>query len=156
MAKEIKLSAERKQKLEDELRYLKTVRADEVARQLKEARSQGDLSENSEYDAAKEEQGKLYSRIAEVEATLASCVVVEEDNSGSHIHMGSTVTLLDPEFNEQVVYSIVGTEEADPVMGKISEDSPLGKAMIGRNVGDKITVDAPDGSFTYKILEATR
>jgi len=150
VAKEIRLTPERKAKLEEELQYLKTVRTDEVAQALKEARSQGDLSENSEYDAAKEEQGKLYSRIAEVEAVLANAVIIEEEYDGDHAHMGSVVTLID-EDGEEEVYTIVGTEEANPLSGKISDESPIGRAIVGKNVGDAVIVDAPSGQFRYKV-----
>ena len=158
MAKEFKLSAERLEELKQELNYLKTVREKEVADQIKEARSFGDLSENSEYDEAKNEQGKLYSRIAEVENILANYVVIEEneDDGGSSIRLGSTVTVLDKEFDETEVYKIVGSQEADPMNGVISEDSPFGKALLGKNAGDEVTVDAPAGPVEYKILKVER
>ena len=141
MAKEFKLTPERLKELQDELTYLKTVREKEVAELIKEARSFGDLSENSEYDEAKTEQGKLYSRIAEVENILSNYVVIEEneDDGGSSIRLGSTVTVLDKEFNEEETYKIVGSQEADPMNGAISEDSPFGKALLGKNTGDQNT-----------------
>ena len=135
MAKEYKLSAERLKELQDELTYLKTVREKEVADQIKEARSFGDLSENSEYDEAKNEQGKLYSRIAEVEEILANCVVIEEDE------------------NEQETYEVVGSQEADPMNGRISEDSPFGRALLGKEVGEEVLVEAPAGNLHYKVLD---
>lgn len=155
MAKEFKLSAERLEELKQELNYLKTVREKEVADQIKEARSFGDLSENSEYDEAKNEQGKLYSRIAEVENILSNYVVIEEneDDGGSSIRLGSTVTVLDKEFNEEETYKIVGSQEADPMNGRISEDSPFGKALLGNAVGDEVQVEAPAGVLRYRILE---
>ena len=154
MAKEFKLSAERLEELKQELNYLKTVREKEVADQIKEARSFGDLSENSEYDEAKNEQGKLYSRIAEVENILANYVVIEEEPSdGSSVRLGSTVTVLDEEFDETMVYKIVGSQEADPMNGAISEDSPFGKALLGNAVGDEVQVEAPAGVLRYRILE---
>ena len=157
MAKEFKLSAERLQELKDELNYLKTVREKEVADQIKEARSFGDLSENSEYDEAKNEQGKLYSRIAEVENILANCVVIEEnDTDPNTVRMGSRITVEYLEFNEQETYQVVGSQEADPMNGFISEDSPFGKALMGRNAGDDISVDAPSGVIEYKILKVER
>ena len=157
MAKEYRLSPERLEELKEELIYLKTVREKEVAEQIKEARSFGDLSENSEYDEAKNEQGKLYSRIAEVETILANCVVIEEDeHDGDYVRMGSTVVVLDKEFDEEATYKIVGSQEADPMNGAISEDSPFGKALLGRNAGEDVTVDAPAGPVAYKILKVER
>ena len=157
MAKEFKLSPQRLKELQEEIVYLKTVREKEVAELIKEARSFGDLSENSEYDEAKTEQGKLYSRIAEVENILSNYVVIEEDeNAGNDIRLGSTVTVLDKEFNEELTYKIVGSQEADPINGAISEDSPFGKALLGHNEGEDITVDAPGGPVEYKILKVER
>jgi len=154
MAKEYKLSAERLAELKEELNYLKTVREKEVADQIKEARSFGDLSENSEYDEAKNEQGKLYSRIAEVENILANCVVIEEHISDPNsVRLGSRIKVLDLEFNEEEVYEVVGSQEADPMNGRISEDSPFGRALLGRTVGEKVQVEAPAGILNYKILE---
>ncbi|MEG2097529.1 MAG: transcription elongation factor GreA, partial [Pseudoflavonifractor sp.] len=142
MAKEFKLSAERHQELKEELTYLKTVREKEVAEQIKEARSFGDLSENSEYDEAKNEQGKLYSRIGEVENILQNCIVIEDKHlhDGSIVHMGSKIKVLDVEFKEECTYEVVGSQEASPMSGRISEDSPFGKALLGRAVGDDVTV----------------
>ena len=155
MAKEYKLTPERLKELQDELTYLKTVREKEVAELIKEARSFGDLSENSEYDEAKTEQGKLYSRMAEVQDILENCVVIEEnaDDGAQYVRIGSTVTVLDKEFNETEVYRIVGSQEADPMNGVISEDSPFGKALLGKNPGDDVVVDAPSGSVEYKLLK---
>ena len=131
MAKEYKLSPQRLKELQDEMNYLKTVREKEVAELIKEARSFGDLSENSEYDEAKNEQGKLYSRMAEIEEILSNYVVIEEEPSdGSSVRLGSTVTVLDEEFDETMVYKIVGSQEADPMNGAISEDSPFGLSLI--------------------------
>lgn len=154
MAKEYKISAERQKELQEELNYLKTVREKEVAELIKEARSYGDLSENSEYDEAKDEQGRVYSRIVEVENILANCIVIEEtDLSGDYVRLGATVTVLDKEFDEEVTYKIVGSQEADPMNGAISEDSPFGKALLGKNAGDDVVVDAPAGPIAYKILK---
>ena len=150
MAKEYKLSPQRLKELQDELNYLKTVREKEVAELIKEARSFGDLSENSEYDEAKNEQGKLYARIGELEDILSNYVVIE------YIRLGSTVTVLDKEFNEEETYKIVGSQEADPMNGAISEDSPFGKALLGKNPGEEVTVDAPAGPVEYKILKVER
>ena len=149
MAKEFKLSAERLEELKQELNYLKTVREKEVADQIKEARSFGDLSENSEYDEAKNEQGKLYSRIAEVENILANYVVIEEhETDPNSVRLGSKVKVLDLEFEEEE-----SSQEADPMNGRISEDSPFGKALLGNAVGDEVQVEAPAGVLRYRILE---
>ena len=159
MAKEFKLSAERYEELKQELTYLKTVREKEVADQIKEARSFGDLSENSEYDEAKNEQGKLYSRIAEVDNILANCVVIEEEESetdANSVRLGSKVKVLDLEFNEEERYQVVGSQEADPMNGRISEDSPFGKALLGKTVGDEVLVEAPAGTLNYRVLDIQR
>ncbi len=157
MAKEYKLSPQRLKELQDEMTYLKTVREKEVADLIKEARSFGDLSENSEYDEAKNEQGKLYARMSELEEILSNYVVIEEDETdGDYVRLGSTITVLDKEFNEELVYKIVGSQEADPVNGAISEDSPFGRALLGRNAGDEVTVDAPAGPVEYKLLKVER
>ena len=153
MAKKIRLTPQRLKELQEELNYLKTVREREVAEQLKEARSFGDLSENSEYDEAKNEQGKLYSRIAEVEAILADYTLIEEKSSDTAVNLGSQVTVQDLETGDKEQYRIVGSQEADPMEGRISEDSPFGKALIGKEVGDEVTVEAPMGTFRYKLLE---
>ena len=157
MAKEYKLSPERLKELQDELNYLKTVREKEVAELLKEARSFGDLSENSEYDEAKKERDKLYSRMSELEEILSNYVVIEEDeNDGDYIRLGSTVTVLDKEFDEEETYKIVGSQEADPMGGAISEDSPFGQAVLGRSAGEDIVVNSPSGPVEYKILRVER
>ena len=159
MAKEYKLSPQRLKELQEEMNYLKSVREKEVAELIKEARSFGDLSENSEYDEAKNEQGKLYSRMAELEEILSNCVVIEEeedDPNEKHVRLGVTVTVLDEEFDEEDTYNIVGSQEADPANGAISEESPFGKAMLGKHEGDQVTVDAPAGKISYKILKIVR
>lgn len=153
MAKQYKLTPKRLQELQEELTYLKTVREREVAEQIKEARSFGDLSENSEYDEAKNEQGKLYSRIAEVEEVLANYVIIEEHAADANaVGLGSLVKVLDKEFNEEESYHIVGSQEADPMRGRISEDSPFGKALLGKVVGDDVDVEAPAGILHYQVL----
>lgn len=157
MAKEFKLSPERWKELKDELVYLKTVREKEVADQIKEARSFGDLSENSEYDEAKNEQGKLYSRIAEVENILENCVVIEEEiHDGKTVRLGSKLKVLDVEFNEELDYEVVGSQEADPMNGRISEDSPFGRALLGKSVGEDVVVEAPAGALHYKVLSISK
>ena len=156
-AKQVLLTDEGLHNLEQELEFLKTERRKEIAEKIKVALSFGDLSENSEYDEAKTEQGKLYSRIAEVEEILGNCVVIEDsDDGGEYVRIGSTVTVLDKEFDETEVYKIVGSQEADPMNGVISEDSPFGKALLGKNAGDEVTVDAPAGPVEYKILKVER
>ena len=151
------MSQARFDELQAELNYLKTTRSDEVAEQIKVARGFGDLSENSEYDEAKNEQGKLHSRIGELEDILSNYVIIEEDDGvGEYVRLGSTVTVLDKEFNEEETYKIVGSQEADPMNGAISEDSPFGKALLGKNAGDEVTVDAPGGLVEYKLLKVER
>lgn len=155
MAKEYKLSPERFKELQEELVYLKTVREKEVAEQIKEARSFGDLSENSEYDEAKNEQGKLYSRIAEVENVLQNCVVIEDSDDDDHnaVRLGSRITVKDMDFDEQEVYQVVGSQEADPMNGLISEESPFGRALLGKVVGDDVVVEAPAGVLHYQVID---
>ena len=157
MEREYRMSAARAQELQEELNYLKTTRSDEVAEQIKVARGFGDLSENSEYDEAKNEQGKLYSRIAELEEVLQHVVIVDESNAPSNVvTIGCKVTVVDTKGNELPVYKIVGSQEADPMNGAISEDSPFGKALLGRSAGEDVTVDAPAGPVYYKILKVER
>ena len=157
MAKEYKLSAARLEELKSELSYLKTVREKEVADQIKEARSFGDLSENSEYDEAKNEQGKLYSRIAELENILANCSVIEEEDTDTNtVRLGSKITVEDEELGDQETYQVVGSQEADPMNGRISEESPFGKALLGKSVGELVIVEAPAGNIEYKVLEIQR
>ena len=157
MAKEYKLSAARLEELKDELSYLKTVREKEVADQIKEARSFGDLSENSEYDEAKNEQGKLYSRIAELENILANCSVIEEEDTDTDtVRLGSKITVEDLEFGSQETYQVVGSQEADPMNGRISEESPFGKALLGKAIGATVIVEAPSGNVEYKVLDIQR
>jgi transcription elongation factor GreA len=155
MVKEIKfkMSAERLQELKDELLYLQTVREKEVAQQIKEARSYGDLSENSEYDEAKTEQGKLYSKIAEIKNLIDKAEVVIVSEKSDVVALGSKVTVLDVEFKTEEVYEIVGSQEADPSLSRVSDDSPFGKGLMGKKKGDKFEVDAPAGTLKFKILD---
>jgi len=153
LAKEYKITSARLKELEAELNYLKTTREKEVAELIKEARSFGDLSENSEYDEAKNEQAKLYGRIAEVENILANAVIIEEnDNPADHVGLGCKVRVLDLETEEEEEYSIVGSQEADPMNFCISDDSPFGRAMIGHQVGDVVDVEAPVGVLHFRII----
>lgn len=157
MAKEYRLSAERFEELKQELTYLKTVREKEVAELIKEARSFGDLSENSEYDEAKNEQGKLYSRIAELDEILSNYTIISEQEKNMDIvHVGNTVVVEDLEFSEEETYQIVGSQEADPMNGRISEESPFGRALLGRKAGDEVVVEAPAGNIRYKITAIQR
>jgi len=146
------MSQERYDKLVEELNYLQTVREKEVAELIKEARSFGDLSENSEYDEAKTEQGKLYSRIAEIKNLIDNAEITEKSKDTNKVTMGNKVTVLDLEFDETVTYQIVGSQEADPMSGRISDDSPLGSAILGGKAGETVTISAPDGEFKYKII----
>ena len=157
MAKEYKLSAERLEELKSELVYLKTVREKEVADQIKEARSFGDLSENSEYDEAKNEQGKLYSRIAELENILANHVVIEEHTTDPNtVRLGSRITVKDVVTGDEETYQVVGSQEADPMNGRISEESPFGKALLGKVIGDVAVVEAPAGNIEYEVVAIQR
>ena len=157
MKKEYKMSQARYQELQDELTYLKTVREKEVAELIKEARGFGDLSENSEYDEAKNEQGKLYSRMAELEEILSNYTIIDDsEKSADMIHVGTPVVVKDLEFDEEETYEIVGSQEADPMNGRISEESPFGKALLGRKVGEEVIVEAPAGNLRYQILKIER
>ena len=159
MAKEYKLTRDRLKELEAELNYLKTTREKEVAEQIKEARSFGDLSENSEYDEAKNEQAKLYGRIAEVENILSHAVVIDETTDSEvldRVGLGCTVKVRDIDFDETDVFAIVGSQEADPMQKRISDDSPFGKAMLGKHIGDVVEVEAPVGTIKFEILDVNR
>lgn len=140
--------------LEEELENLKVVRRKEVAAKIKEARAQGDLSENAEYDAAKEEQAEIEARIATIEKMFRNVEVIDEDeiNTGK-VNLGNKVTVFDEEFEEEITYTIVGPAEADPAEFKLSNESPLGMALMGHSVGDVVENNAPDGILKFKILE---
>ena len=155
MKQEFKLTQENLDKLKDELEYLKTVRMQEVAEQIKEARSFGDLSENAEYDEAKNEQGKVASRIAELETIIANAVIISEDMyAKDEVSPGCRFKVLDLEFDEEEEYHFVGSQEADPMDGKISDESPFGKAVLGPKVGDIVDVVAPnETTVQFKITE---
>lgn len=142
-------------KLEDELQDLKVVKRKEVAAKIKEAREQGDLSENAEYDAAKDEQRDIEIRIEEIEKILKNAeIVTNEDVDANAINIGSTVRIKDLEFDEEMEYKIVGSTEADVLGNKISNESPVGVALIGSKVGDTIEIETPNGEMVqYKILE---
>ncbi|MGI5977642.1 MAG: transcription elongation factor GreA [Candidatus Limivicinus sp.] len=149
-----KMSQERLDELKKELEYMETVREKEVADLIKEARSFGDLSENSEYDEAKTEQGKLYSRIEEVKDLIANVQIVEkkEDLPKDVVTLGSIVKVLDMEDEFEETYEIVGSQEANPREGRISDDSPVGMGLSHHRAGDVVTINAPAGSFKFKVI----
>ena len=150
-----KMSQERLDALKEELNYLETVREKEVAEQIKEARSFGDLSENSEYDEAKTEQGKLYSRIAEVKVLIDNAEIVDNidrDAPKDTVTLGSIVKVRDMEDDFEESYEIVGSQEANPRKGKISDDSPVGRALRGHRAGEVVSVEAPDGSLRFELI----
>ena len=153
MVKEFKMSQERYDELRAELDYSKTTRADEIAELIKEARGFGDLSENSEYDEAKNEQGKLFSRMAELEEILLHTKIVNESEADSDkISIGCKVTVTNLSTGKKLpVYKIVGSQEADVMNYAVSEDSPFGKALMGRSAGEEIAVEAPRGVIRYHI-----
>ena len=139
---------------EEELRILKVVRRKDVAEKIKEARGQGDLSENAEYDAAKEEQAEIEARIAVLEKLLRNAVVIDEDEiDKTSINVGSSFTIYDEEFDENIDYTLVGSAEANPMEGRISNESPLGAALLGLKEGDSACVDAPAGQTKYKVIK---
>ena len=154
-ASRFKMSQERLDAIKEELYYLETVREKEIAELIKEARSFGDLSENSEYDEAKTEQGKLYSKIAELKVLIENAEIVDNmeiDAPKDAVTLGSIVKVLDLEFEDEVSYEIVGSQEANPMEGRISDDSPVGRALHGHRAGDTVSVVAPAGEVKLKIL----
>ena len=151
---EIKLTAAGKENLEAELKELKTVKRPEVIEKIKVARSFGDLSENAEYDAARNEQALVEARILEIENMLKYAVIIVEENLTSGvIHLGSKVKIYDVEYDESTEYTLVGTSEADPKKHYISNESPLGKALLGKKKGDAVNVEAPAGIVKIKVLD---
>ena len=153
-----KMSTERLQALKDELYYLETVREKEVAEQIKEARSFGDLSENSEYDEAKSEQGKLYSKIAEIKDLIENAEIVdnlEADLPKDSVTLGSFVDVIDLDDNYEQVFEIVGSQEANPREGMISDDSPVGKGLHGHKAGETVSINAPAGELKFRIVSVT-
>lgn len=144
-------------KLEEELEYLKTVKRKEITEKIKVALGYGDLSENSEYDEAKNDQAFTEGRIIQLENMLKNAVVVDESEiPKDKVSVGSIVKVMDYEFDEEVEYTIVGSAEADPYEGKISNESPVGKALLGRTIGDIVDVQVPDGVAKFEILEIRR
>ena len=155
--KKVVLTYEGLKKLEEELEELKVVRRKEVAEKIKEARGQGDLSENAEYDSAKEEQAEIEARIVVLEKMLLNADVIDDDEVRSDIiSIGCTVTLLDIEFEEEMEYTIVGSAEADPLKGKISNESPVGMALLGHKIGQEVSIEVPSGVVTYKVLKISK
>lgn len=151
------LTDEGLKKYKEELEDLKTNKRKEVAEKIKVALSFGDLSENSEYDEAKNDQAILEARIAQIETILKDAKVIDESElSGENVHVGSRVRVHDFEFNEDIDYRIVGSNEADPFVGKLSDESPIGAALIGAKVGDIVEVTVPDGLLKFEILEITK
>ena len=144
-------------KLEDERQNLKVVRRKEVSQKIKEAREQGDLSENAEYDAAKDEQRDIEARIEEIEKILKNAEVADDDSAKKGvINLGCTIKVLDVEYDEEIEFKLVGSTEAKSLENLISNESPLGKALIGKKTGDTVTVESPDGDMKYKVLKVTR
>lgn len=153
--KKVLLTYEGIKQLEAELENLKTFRRNDVAEKLKEARAQGDLSENAEYDAAKEEQAEIEVRIVELEKMLKNAVVIENEEAVEVVKPGYKVTVYDETFDEEVEYLIVGSTEADPINGKISNESPVGMALLNHRIGDEVEVETSEGVDKYKILGIT-
>lgn len=157
MAKTIKITEDGLSKLKNELEVLKTQGRADIAEKIKVARGYGDLSENSEYDEAKNEQAKIEARIAEIEIMLKNVEIIEDvKGKAKTVVIGVKVKALDMEFDEECEYRVVGSTEANPLEGKISDESPLGKALLGKKIGDEVIVDAPAGELKFKILEITK
>ncbi len=148
------MTQEGKEKLENELHYLKTDRRQEVVERIKVARGFGDLSENSEYDAAKDEQAFVESRISQVETMIRNAVIIENDNDNPNIvSLGKSVTFKELPDGEEETYTIVGSAEADPFEGKISNDSPMAKSLIGHEIGTEVSVTTPGGDIQVEIIK---
>ena len=151
------MSREGFNRLQEELENLVTIRRKEIAEKLKEARSYGDLSENAEYDEAKNEQGMLEAQIADLEMIIANAVIVDDDSlSLDEVGIGSLVKLKDFDLEEIIEYQIVGSTESDPDSGKISDESPIGKACLKKRVGDVFEVEAPVGTLKFEVLDINR
>ena len=157
MAKTIKITDEGLQKLQEELETLKTEGRADIAEKIKIARGYGDLSENSEYVEAKNEQAKLEARIVEIEAMLKNVEIIEDiKGKAKTVVIGVKVKVIDEEYGEEEEYRVVGSTEANSREGKISDESPMGKALLGKKIGDEVTVEAPGGEFKVKILEISK
>ena len=145
------------QDLVDELKYLKLTRREEIKEQIATARGFGDLSENAEYDEARNEQAKVEARIQELEALIENAEIIDESTMDVRsISLGSIVKLFDEDFDEEITYSIVGSNQADPLENKISDQSPIGRALMGKKAGDSVTVTAPAGELHFKVLDVAR
>ncbi len=152
--KEVFLTKDGLKKLEEELELLKTETRKEIAEKIKKARGFGDLSENAEYDEAKNEQAQIEERIARIENMLRNAIIIEEDNLAKDIvRLGSRVKVFDVEFEEEMIYTIVGSTEANPFNGYISNESPVGRALLGSKQGDTVEAQAPQGNASYQVLE---
>ena len=157
MEKKVLMTESGLKKYEQELEHLKSVSRKEISEKIKVALSFGDLSENSEYDEAKNEQAITEARIAELEAMLKNVKIIDEnDLSTDIIHVGSKIVVLDKELNEKVSYQIVGSNEANPLMDLISDESPVGKGLLGHKAGDVVEVETPGGLVTYEVLEISK
>ena len=137
----------------ERLKYLQTVKRQEIVERISEARSHGDLSENAEYDAARNEQAANEGEIAELDYKVKNAVIIEENTDTSYVHIGSKVRVYDEEMDEEEVYEITGSTESNAMENKISNESPVGKALLGKKVGDVVTINAPDGAYELKIEE---
>ena len=156
MAKSVQLTKEGLEKLKGELETLKTQGRTDIAEKIRVARGYGDLSENSEYDEAKNEQAKIEARIIELEKMLENAVIIEEDINTDSVTVGVTVTVYDVDFEEEMTYKVVGPAEADPMNGLISDDSPVGKALLGAKVDDIVIAEAPVGEIKFKIIRISK
>lgn len=155
--KDVFLTAEGLDRLENELDELKSVRRKEIAERIKQALEFGDISENAEYDQAKNEQAKLEERIARLETILRNAKLIDEDEITTHeVSVGSKVIVKDLEFDEEMEYTIVGSAEADPYSGRISNESPVGRALLGGKSGEIVDVQVPDGTIKYQIISINR
>ncbi len=157
MAKQTTVSSEGLKKLQEELEYLKTTKRKEVAEAIKTARAFGDLSENSEYDEAKNEQGLVEARIAEIESMLKNVKVIDESNIRTDaVDVGNRVKVKDETFDEEIEYTIVGSSESNPMDNKISDESPIGRALIGAQVGETVKAETPGGDIVMMVLEISK
>ena len=157
MVKQVLLTDDGLRNLEQELEYLKTVKRKEIAEKIKVALSFGDLSENSEYDEAKNDQAMMEARIADIESMLKNVKIIDESELSTEvIHIGSKIKVNDVEFDEVCDYQIVGSNEADPANGRISDESPVGKSLLGHKVVDRVEIETPAGTMVYEVLEISK
>ena len=156
MAKAVQLTQAGLEKLNGELEFLRTQGRTDIAEKIRVARGYGDLSENSEYDEAKNEQAKMEARIIELEKMLENVQIIEQATNTDVVSVGVRVTVLDIDFEEEITYKVVGPAEADPMNGLISDDSPVGKALVGAKVGDEVVAEAPAGEIRFKVLSISK